>query len=208
MIFFDFDGTIVDLWPRYFAVFSELLNLESIDIAEYKEQKQLLIRDDKVAKHFGKQLPFNYFNRKAHLLEKHEYLILDKLFFSKQLINEFFSKYHAMILTKRRDNNSFEKELKLLNINVPKKVISDGTKAKWIEENYKEEKCIIIGDSIADLEAGKLINTDAYMVNYGLGTKGQFDKTGIPYCGFLTRKDVIEILKGNSNGIQRFKKTI
>ena len=41
MVFIDFDGTIIDLWPRYCSVFNSILHLR-VAVDEYRAIKQKL----------------------------------------------------------------------------------------------------------------------------------------------------------------------
>ena len=78
MRFIDFDGTLVDLWPRYYHVFCSLLNIEWVKIDEYKRAKQKLGKDELVAQYFGKQLGKTYFEEKSIALEEKEFLKYDQ----------------------------------------------------------------------------------------------------------------------------------
>ena len=63
MIIFDFDGTLVDLWPRYCAVFNDILK-SSVSLNKYKLAKQSLKNDRLVAESFGIVLPKDYYEKK------------------------------------------------------------------------------------------------------------------------------------------------
>ena len=84
MIIFDWDGTLIDLWPRYYAVFRDITGQSNISFQEYKCVKQKLLKDSLVAEHFMIKLPENYFELKKIMLEEKEYLLLDKLFFNQE----------------------------------------------------------------------------------------------------------------------------
>lgn len=77
---FDFDGTLIDLWPRYHAVFCGLLGID-ISLEAYREIKKRLVKDEMVAHYFGAHLPDGYFEQKSKRLEDREYFLLDKPFF-------------------------------------------------------------------------------------------------------------------------------
>ncbi|MCH5303920.1 MAG: HAD family hydrolase [Ruminococcus sp.] len=201
MIFVDFDGTLVDLWPRYHAVFTALCDLNSVTVQEYKEVKQRLVFDEKVAKYFGKKLCKNYFEKKAKLLEDKEYLALDRLFLQPEAINQAFIKNDAILLSKRRNKKHFKWELEQMGLYVPSIVISDTSKKDWILEEFPGKRCIIIGDSIADLEAAQLNNVNAFMVDFGLGTEEQFIRSGIPFRMLRAATQILDIMEGYKNAI-------
>lgn len=190
MIYLDFDGTLVDLWPRYFAVFSDLLDLKDLSLDEYKKCKLKYKRDSYVAKCFGKTLSETYFEKKRVLLESREYLMLDSLFISASTLNNF-PKDEIMILTKRRDRSAFCWQLDQLDIDIPFCVLDDErTKVNWIKQFKSQERGIIIGDTIADLECGINDFVYPYMVGTGLGSKAEFDKLGITYKFYESIIDV------------------
>lgn len=181
MRFLDLDGTILDLWPRYYSVFCELLRAKNITLQQYKSKKLCLCRDDAVAASFGYVLPADYFIKKAELLEDREFLKLDGLYLSGTQIGMLFEGDNTMILTKRRRLDNLNWQLRKLGIDLPTVVIEDLTKKQWIQLNYPVERSEMIGDSIMDLETGQLPNVLPVMVGYGLGTRKQFDSVKIPY---------------------------
>lgn len=195
MIFLDFDGTLIDLWPRYHAVFTDLCELTGISLDLYKKAKREFHKDELVANHFGKELPAMYFEKKAQLLEDKNYLRLDRLFLSVNLINQTFQNSNAVLLTKRRNKANFLWELDELGIRIRSKVLCSQSKKEWIQANYNNEKCYIFGDYLNDLEAASLENVDAYMVLFGLGTENQFAKANIPYEAVDTPEQIIELAR-------------
>lgn len=181
MILLDFDGTIVDLWPRYHAVFCALSNAK-IDIMTYKELKQTLKRDEALFHHLNLDFPIDYFKRKTILLEDINYLQKDELLVSKDELLRFFRQNNAHILTSRRFPNNFIQELEFLGLSELCKVsiCVQELKANWVKSNISE-KSLIIGDDIKDLQVASNANFSAIMVLSGLGTKNDFIATGIPH---------------------------
>ncbi|MCI8730204.1 MAG: hypothetical protein HFH57_03525 [Lachnospiraceae bacterium] len=195
MRFLDLDGTILDLWPRYYSVFCELLRAKNITLQQYKSKKLCLCRDDAVAASFGYVLPADYFIKKAELLEDREFLKLDGLYLSGTQIGMLFEGDNTMILTKRRRLDNLNWQLRKLGIDLPTVVIEDLTKKQWIQLNYPVERSEMIGDSIMDLETGQLPNVLPVMVGYGLGTRKQFDSVKIPYIYIDSPNELIDYLK-------------
>lgn len=179
MRFIDLDGTLVDLWPRYYQVFCTLLHAGNVTLEQYKKSKQQYIKDEKVAKSLGYKLPKGYFFEKAQLLEEKKYLALDHLLMTKEEIKNIFGNKKTILLTKRRFPEHLEWQLNQWGLHIPTVTVSD-TKLQWLQEHCSE-KSIIVGDSLMDLEAGKLDIIFPLMVGYGLGTKAQFDDFGVPY---------------------------
>ncbi|MEY8480583.1 hypothetical protein AALD74_01850 [Lachnospiraceae bacterium 48-21] len=181
MIIFDFDGTLNNLWMRFHRVFCDLLSLEDITLETYKKVKQLLIKDELVAMEFGKTLPYDYFSRKREMLEAKKYLALDELFFPKEDIEKWIHENQGIIVTKRYSQANLKWQLQSLGLDVPVAVVKAQSKRQWIQENIRSKDLTIIGDSLMDLDAGKLPYVKPVMVGYGLGTRSQFDKNALGY---------------------------
>lgn len=180
MIFIDLDGTLLDIWERFYKVFCELTGAEGITLEQYKKSKKCFLRDEKLAEIYGYRLPEDYFVKKAVMLEDKNFLESDKLYFPKELIKELEQK-EVVILTKRRNFSNLEWELKKLEVSIPFVMVNQETKCQWIRKKYRNETCIVIGDSNMDLETGRLENVRNVMAGYGIGSKRQFDEMDIPY---------------------------
>lgn len=193
MRFFDLDGTLLDLWPRYYKVFCSILAISDISFRQYKEKKQELKKDEKVAAAFGYRLPADYFRKKSEFLERKDFLKFDKMWFSKTEIQKLF-RNDSMILTKRRYSDNLKWQLNKLGIKATTVIVGEMTKLQWIENNYPKEDSLMIGDSIMDLETGYLPNVLPVMVGYGLETRKQFDNLGISYLYLDSAKEVFDYL--------------
>ena len=69
MVFLDFDGTIVNLWPRYYRAFCMASGAAGVTQAQYLAAKRRFPADGKLAEHLQVPLPDGYFSRKRGLLE-------------------------------------------------------------------------------------------------------------------------------------------
>ena len=196
MIFLDFDGTLVDLWPRYYAVFCDLTKLNNVSLSEYRHTKQKLIKDSLVTEYFGQKLSSDYFEKKRIMLEEKKYLSLDKLFFEKEEIQCLLKK-NCIILSKRRNRNNFYWQLDNLGIKCNAYVVEN--KLEWIQAHASNENHIIIGDSVDDLKVGMLPNVTAWMVGYGVNVKEQF--RDIDHRFFSCPSDLLTALKEEINKI-------
>ena len=192
MRYIDLDGTLLDLWPRYYKVFCTLLHVEDIKFEEYRKRKRQYGKDGMVARFFGYELPKGYFSKKKELLEEREYLALDCLLLTVEEIKKIFRDDKTMLLTKRRFPKQLEWQLDQLGLDIPM-VTANNTKLQWLRENCFEES-IIVGDSLIDLDAGKLDNISPIMVGYGLGTKVQFDNYGVKYTYMDTPQKMLAFL--------------
>lgn len=175
----DFDGTLVDVWNRYYSVFNNFWGIKNFEIKEYRYYKQKLQFDDLIVKKkmglVGTKTLSEYKLFKKTMLEDFEYLVLDELIASRKWIKDFFLNHDAIILTIRNDRKNLIKQLDFLNISfINSKVISlisngTDTKLDWVNKNIGlNESKIIIGDSETDLKIGLLKNTKVYLVETGL----------------------------------------
>lgn len=174
MILFDFDGTIADVWARYYTVFCEIVKRKDISFREYQNVKLLLESDQKIAFHYGITLPENYHSRKLGLLETESYLALDTLFCKAEMFLDFFASYPCMILTKRNDRDTFYQQLEDLKLRgIEERCVilqpQGESKSDWIKENLpRGETHCIVGDSDEEMKCGCLENVNAFFVDTGL----------------------------------------
>lgn len=174
MIFFDFDGTIVNVWPRYYQVFLAASEFTGISQRDYVKAKRALISDREVAHYLGRNLPTWYFLKKRALLESEDYLQLDTLFVSKIELSAMFSKFECRFLTKRRRADAFFTELKNLGLYhlSDQAIVLDPTqkvsKKEFLMKNFPYSNHIVIGDSEAEWETATLENVHAVLVQTGL----------------------------------------
>lgn len=192
MMLIDFDGTIVDLWPRYHAVFCTLTNAH-IDLQTYKKAKQVYKRDEDVARYLGLELPADYFPRKAVLLEELEYLALDQLLVPRDKLLRFMEQRDARILTARRKPEHFLWELDHLGLSelCAEAICVNGPKANWVERNVLG-KGIIIGDDVRDLRVITVSKLEAIMVQTGLCTDEDFRRSGLPHVLVRSLEEFID----------------
>ena len=195
MIFFDWDGTLVDLWPRYYQVFCKLTGATELSFEQYKREKQFWMRDNDVATAVGLKLPDDYFEQKACLLEEMEFLALDTLWLDCNKMKELFSDCNAMVLTKRRRPENLVAQIDGFGLQIPVAIVGEETKRDWIGHYYPNKKSYIVGDHITDLKTATLSNVSAFMVGYGLGTRKQFDQCHLPYTFLSNVEELLEVVK-------------
>ena len=171
--FFDFDGTIVDIWKRFYHVFLDAGKVSGIDFDLYKKQKLLLKRDSDVASYFGVALDVNYFENKKIMLEQIDYLKFDTLLVDPELLIRFFNSKEAYILSKRRNKNNLLKEIKNLKIDclINRVIVIDPdsniTKLDFLRQNVSAP-FTLIGDSIEESNVSVLNNANVFLVSTGL----------------------------------------
>lgn len=174
MIFFDFDGTVVNVWSRYYQVFLAAAGATGISQNDYIRAKQMLISDENVAHYLGINLPAWYFSKKRDLLEADVYLQLDTLLAPIDELNTIFSRFECRFLTTRRRPNKFFMELKNLGLDhlssraivlSPDRGIS---KKEFLMRNFPQSSHIVVGDSKSEWETAFLNNVHVVLVRTGL----------------------------------------
>jgi phosphoglycolate phosphatase len=179
-IFFDLDGTILDIYDRFYSVFNNYSIkrfLTEVNRKKYMILKSKGLSDIQIALEFNLNYDEKeYHQYKARSLEIKKYLKLDKLIFDFDKYAKILASknYQIKLITLRRnfDNLNWQlNELKIINlfdeiialipnkINNPKRVFF---------ENINVKDSILIGDSIKDYEATLDLDVDFINVETGL----------------------------------------
>ena len=112
----DFDGTIVDVWVRFYTIFCDLTHGDHPSLWAYREAK-LRWPDDKVlASIFGLEMNAGYKQKKRALLEDDEYLEKDSLLIDAASLREAMDADGGLVLSRRRNRGAFDRELKRLGL--------------------------------------------------------------------------------------------
>lgn len=179
-IFVDFDGTLVDVWKRYYRIFTDFFN-SSISLTEYKAAKLKYPNDLEILKEYLYEDKIeSYFRFKKEKLESPEYLKYDTL------LNTSFDLQNTMILTCRRSKENLYEQIHNLNIQVSMDNIivlqphDVCTKKKYLSEKCGDDGFILIGDSELEYVCAELPNAEIYLVKTGLRD----------VCGFPIAKNV------------------
>lgn len=194
----DFDGTIVDIYERYYRIFKEFYKID-ISKEQYIKLKKIYPNDKDLIKFL--ELDIESFERykkiKAEKLENEEYLKLDTLIISKKQLFEILQNREYIVLTIRKEKSRLYKQLKWLNLEeIEDRTIVLSPKNKFIKREYileNREKfskyLTCIGDSETDLEIGKIKNVKIYHVNSGLRDSENLKKE----YNFISLKSIKEI---------------
>lgn len=174
MLYIDFDGTIVDVWKRYYRVFTNASGLLDISLEDFIQVKRREQADSRVAAYFSAKLAPDYWIKKRQMLENPEYLKLDELLLPADELLSFFASHSCRILTARRNPHAFYDQLKWLGIFAlnTKSIILDPDgnvrKRDYISQHSGYEKNWIVGDSRAEAEAAEIPGTQVILVKTGL----------------------------------------
>lgn len=182
MIFLDFDGTIVDLWPRYHRAFCIAAGTDSVRLEDYRRTKRRFPADRDLAEALHIALPADYFSRKRQLLESEPLLKLDTLLLSATALTDFFALRDCRILTGRRQKALFLEELARLGLAqlTEYAIVLDPdvtSKKEYIRTHFPAVPHIVVGDSKAEWETGELENVRVALVRTGLRRPEDFPLT-------------------------------
>lgn len=206
--FVDFDGTIVDVWARYFEVFCAcaMVPSESVDFQEYRRCKLRLHRDRQVAAALGIRCSddeSNWTVRKRKLLESDDMLALDQLLAEPDALLAWFGERNARILTKRRDPIMFNRQLKALGLNslsddaVVLNPDTSAGKMEWILE-HESGPVTMIGDSPEDMRVFRRPRSRALFVDTGLWTWNDICSRGLD-CENV--QSLANLIDGGNHGV-------
>ncbi|WP_270852576.1 HAD hydrolase-like protein [Fusobacterium varium] len=176
----DFDGTIVDVWERYYRIFIEYFKVDILK-EDYKKLKKIFPYDIDLIEHLKLENSNEYYKFKKKYLEDIEYLKKDTLLIEKEKIVKIFKLSNVILLTIRNNKRNFENQLKFLGLNeIKKKIIvlqplDKKVKKEFILKNRDlfSESIFSIGDSETDLEIGTLSFAKSYFVNTGLRNQNE-----------------------------------
>lgn len=180
MIFFDFDGTIVNVWPRYYQVFLAASGISGVSLSQYRAAKRTAVSDLETARLLGVELPDGYFTEKRALLEDASYLRLDRLLLSPEELETFFNQFSCRILTCRRRPQAFLREMDELGLSAlsDRAIVLDpdagGGKKDFLERSFHQGLHTVVGDSEAEWEAASQENVRTVLVRTGLRSPEDF----------------------------------
>lgn len=180
-IFVDFDGTIVDVFPRYYGILLSYIGQftnKKLDYNMYREKKRSGKKDNSIVKSLlDVEINIeNYLKYKRERLESPQWLLKDTIIGDpKDAYKKFRAiNYNVVLLTQRSCKSNLIWQVNFLGINdcfddvvVVKPKQGRNSKAQYIGEKINEKNAII-GDSKVEMEAAKLLNIEYYFVNSGL----------------------------------------
>jgi len=207
--FIDFDGTIVDVFPRYYGILIEYLEKmtdKSLDFSKYKKLKRLGKKDHVIVRELTKGLEIDiddYIKFKRENLENLSWLKKDVLIGNPRSVNLELKNigYRIVLLTQRNNKNNLLKQLDILNIIesfdeivMVKPRAGQNVKAAHIEKQYSSED-IIIGDSSVEIDASRLLNINGYFVESGLFSAESLGIRKLVFADYKSAVDYIVSIK-------------
>lgn len=200
--YFDFDGTLVDVWERYYKILTSYLSLNGYKcggtIENYKYEKLRSAKDHLVAETLwnARMDIDDYLKYKRDMLETDELLQLDRPIGDFAEMAEKLRKKSCgiVLLSLRRKPEMLHKELERLGYAdcFDETVVlnpENGKKTEWLVRKVKKGD-ILVGDSLDDLKT-HINGVNAFFVKTGLH---MYDETALRKNGITTIKDYTEIL--------------
>ena len=180
----DLDGTILDCRDRHYACYRSILiknNLQPLPIDEYWIAKRLKIDIAQILKRSGGGDHYNIFMREwLYRIEDKNMLLMDKLHPGALAVLHHWKKngYHLILVTARRNAEALAHQLLHLGIKemfaeiLLSSVSGPGEiKARTFLNNHPSEAPKVlawIGDTEADIEAGRYLRTTTVAVSCGI----------------------------------------
>ncbi len=181
MIIFDFDGTLIDVWKRYYEIFKKWWKLD-IDMKTFKRLKWQNQSESEILKSLEVKFEKEDFSRykmfKDQNLEEKEFLSFDELIIDPNYILKIKEDY--MILTMRKNVENFFWQLDRFGLkdlfkekSFALKPEGIDTKLEWLKNARDlDNEITVIGDSETDLKMVELSNqhtkVNVYLVKTGL----------------------------------------
>jgi hypothetical protein len=186
---------------RYFSIFKDYFSLSDGFLPEYRLLKYQYPNDKELVSHL-----FNldngelddYFRYKNAWLEDDKYLSMDTLLIDPILLMDCFMRNDAKVLTIRKSQHAFHKQLSSLGIGFLKEkavvLISHGmnTKYDWLLEHTNGEAFIMIGDSEVDMCAGIIPHCTSIFVKTGLRDYDKITDCLKPHYVYNSLQDCLE----------------
>jgi len=204
IVFLDFDGTLVDVMPRFHAIFSEYLLAKGFsppNLSEYRRLKRLHNYDPEIFKALNVDVAWeDYREWKVNRVESTSYLYLDRLIGEPHYVVERLRDcgYSVVLLSARRIRENLLAELEWLKIS---DLFDDVLVTEEYEIDSKARKLakiakngdIIVGDSETELTAAKELGIRHFGVTTGLRSADFLFENGarVVLCDYTALLDVL-----------------
>lgn len=181
-VYVDFDGTVVDVWERYYGITQDYVSsLGSdvlIDFEKYKKLKRNRLKDHEIIKCLAEvDIDINsYMSFKLEELEKRYRLkadiVIGNPLHAYQTLRT--AGYEVKLLTQRYNKENLIWEINYLRLQnafdeliVVKPRKHENVKLKYLKERVGKHD-VIIGDSPAEMECGRILGITGIFVKSGL----------------------------------------
>lgn len=207
-IFLDLDGTLIDIEIRHYAVYTACVkqfNGTPLTQDEYWSMKRTAISWNDILK--SSNVP-NHFNNDfmslfIKLIESKDYLKIDKPFnFTLEVLDALYTDNNLVLVSFRRNRHELINQLEKLGLSQYFKAILSGhaktkksvlsKKAEIIKDYMSIDKAaVIVGDTEADVSAGKFLGITTVSVYSGIRNKNYLS----PFSPDYLIEDIRELPK-------------
>lgn len=180
IIFIDLDGTIIDASLRLYHLHEDILKLSGF-MTPYSREEYLALKRKKtpereIISFIPKHYQDFYLQQRGKYMEDWAYLEQDILFSWSKAALEQLRRHNTLILCTRRKKADFlVRQLQHLGLNdlFHDCIISFDQKEEMIKRHplFLPQKAVIIGDTEADIETGKLLGIKTVAVLSGYRSK-------------------------------------
>jgi phosphoglycolate phosphatase-like HAD superfamily hydrolase len=186
IIFFDLDGPLLDVSERYQSLHRDLLEgMGGTPLAPdaYWQRKRQRCPEATILKELGaSEFEHSYSRQRLELIETARYLAYDRLWWwTEPVLTTLTARYALVLVTVRSNREALERQLTHLNVQrFFKAVLSepagdpvDVQKSRLIRQYLSEQHLPsrgswIIGDTEADIGAGRLLGLTTVAVRCGI----------------------------------------
>lgn len=185
VVYLDLDGTLLDVWPRYYAVMKSFFDRENkpfVSLDEYRRRKLLWVRDEAIVRQaiggdprLADGLLPNYFEWKRERLESEDMLRLDRPIGG---LPDFAARlgpaYRLNLISVRRDPELAMSQLREWEMIAPFERIdfvrpsSAGNPKRDAIHDRVGPMDLMIGDSEVDIACGAMLGLRVFHVKTGL----------------------------------------
>ena len=184
IIFFDLDGTILDVSERIYRVYSDILkkhDQKALNKKEYLRLKKSKVSVKDILERTKAENILNDFKKEwLENIEKIKYLDMDKLDYSKRnFLNILRKKYCLILLTSRTKKNSLRDQLKKKKLDIffdAMIACPEGRDKSDILKRTKGNKIFFVSDTESPIMAGKKSKIKTVAVCDGLRTRAFLKK--------------------------------
>ncbi len=183
IIFFDLDGTLLDIDERWYQLHTDLARYYSfspLPKKKYIEAKKNMISEAEILKgiNISQNKIHAYIKKRLASIELQRYLLLDKVKSGViALLTKLSRRYKLVLITKRKKRRNCLAELGRLKISCYFSIVltTQGEKKYTIIKKYFHDNeikdALIIGDTEDDYELAKRLHCKSVLVTNGARSK-------------------------------------
>ncbi len=180
-IYFDLDGTILDVKRRYYAVYSVIvsdLGLTPLALEDFWDRRRRGEPADQTIANVGETVRSKFRQRWLESIETHPYISMDELLpRAAETLTDLSKRFCLVLVTLRRERELLIEQLSTLKIEhffdtiiSPPDKRSISSKATLISQKVRPGSypALVIGDSEADVSAAKKLGIRSVCVTSGI----------------------------------------